>query len=381
MRVDFDATNLGSFVSVTNKINNRFNNYGWFGLFLPKIFRLYKLLLRPLFFLLDAETAHYFTLNLFKVLLKIPFAKTICKSIFTVENKSLNTTLFGIDFPNKVGLAAGFDKNAKYLHELACLGFGHIEIGTVTPLPQSGNDKPRLFRLQKDNAIINRMGFNNDGMMAVVERLKNRPKKLIVGGNIGKNKITPNEEAVIDYIKCFNALFDYVDYFTVNVSSPNTPGLRALQDKEPLMQLLNELQVINNAKPKRKPILLKIAPDLTNTQLDDIVAIVAETKIDGIIATNTTIARTPLTTDVAIVEVIGAGGLSGKPLTTKATNVIAYLHQKSGGSFPIIGVGGIASGKDAKDKIQSGATLLQVYTGFIYEGPALAKQINKYLSN
>jgi dihydroorotate dehydrogenase len=341
---------------------------------------LYKLILRPSFFLLDAETAHYFTLNLFKVLLKIPFAKAICKSIFTVENKSLNTTLFGIDFPNKVGLAAGFDKNAKYLHELACLGFGHIEIGTVTPLPQAGNDKPRLFRLQKDNAIINRMGFNNDGMMAVSTRLKDRPKGLIVGGNIGKNKITPNEEAVSDYIKCFNTLFDDVDYFTVNVSSPNTPGLRDLQDKEPLMQLLNELQHINNAKPKRKPILLKIAPDLTDTQLDDIVTIVHETKIDGIIATNTTIVRAPLVTDAATVAAMGVGGLSGKPLTTRATNVIAYLHQKSAGSFPIIGVGGIANGKDALDKIQSGATLVQVYTGFIYEGPALAKSINSYLS-
>ena len=341
---------------------------------------MYKLILRPSFFLLDAETAHYFTLNLFKVLLKIPFAKAICKSIFTVENKSLNTTLFGIDFPNKVGLAAGFDKNAKYLHELACLGFGHIEIGTVTPLPQAGNDKPRLFRLQKDNAIINRMGFNNDGMMAVSTRLKDRPKGLIVGGNIGKNKITPNEEAVSDYIKCFNTLFDDVDYFTVNVSSPNTPGLRDLQDKEPLMQLLNELQHINNAKPKRKPILLKIAPDLTDTQLDDIVTIVHETKIDGIIATNTTIVRAPLVTDAATVAAMGVGGLSGKPLTTRATNVIAYLHQKSAGSFPIIGVGGIANGKDALDKIQSGATLVQVYTGFIYEGPALAKSINSYLS-
>jgi dihydroorotate dehydrogenase len=344
-----------------------------------KIIRLYKLVLRPIFFLLDAEKAHYFTLNLFSFLLKFPFAKRICMSVFLVENEMLVTNLFGIRFPNKVGLAAGFDKNAKYLHELACLGFGHIEIGTVTPLPQEGNDKPRLFRLLKDNAIINRMGFNNDGMEAIVKRLKNRPKGLIVGGNIGKNKVTPNEEATSDYIKCFNALFDYIDYFTVNVSSPNTPGLRALQDKEPLMELLNELQKINNSKPKRKPILLKIAPDLTDSQLDDIVEIVAATKIDGVIATNTTIDRNNLNTSEEEVAVIGAGGLSGMPLTKKSTNVVSYLSKKSNNSFPIIGVGGIMNAGNAKEKFQSGAALIQVYTGFIYEGPALAKKINNGL--
>lgn len=337
---------------------------------------MYKLIIRPFFFLFDAETAHYLTLNVFSFLLKFPFAKSICKAVFSTNNNALKTNLFGLEFPNKVGLAAGFDKNAKYLHELACLGFGHIEIGTVTPLPQEGNEKPRLFRLVKDEAIINRMGFNNDGMHAIVKRLKNRPENLIVGGNIGKNKVTPNEQATSDYIKCFNALFNDIDYFTVNVSSPNTPGLRALQDKEPLMELLNELQKINNAKPKRKPILLKIAPDLTETQLDDIVEIVAATKIDGVIATNTTIDRNHLNTSENEVAAIGAGGLSGKPLTKKSTNVIKYLHKKSGGSFPIIGVGGIMNANDAKEKIQSGATLIQVYTGFIYEGPALAKRIN-----
>lgn len=340
---------------------------------------MYKQVIRPIFFLLDAEKAHYFTLNTFSLLLKFPFAKSICKSIFSVENENLKTNLFGIDFPNKVGLAAGFDKNAKYLHELACLGFGHIEIGTVTPLPQEGNEKPRLFRLVKDEAIINRMGFNNDGMEAIVKRLKDRPKGLIVGGNIGKNKITPNEEATSDYVKCFNALFNYVDYFTVNVSSPNTPGLRALQDKEPLMELLNELQKINNSKPKRKPILLKIAPDLTESQLDDIVEIVDYTKIDGVIATNTTIDRNHLNTTENEVAAMGAGGLSGKPLTQKSTNVIGYLHEKSKGSFPIIGVGGIMNATNAKEKIQNGAALVQVYTGFIYEGPALAKNINNGL--
>jgi len=337
----------------------------------------YKYLLRPYFFLLDAEDAHYFTLNIFKALLMIPGAKEICKALCSIEDEQLKTKLFGIEFPNKVGLAAGFDKNAKYLHELSCLGFGHIETGTVTPLPQIGNDKPRLFRLKKDEAIINRMGFNNDGMIAIAERLKHRPKGLIVGGNIGKNKITPNEDAVNDYIKCFNALFDVVDYFTVNVSSPNTPGLRALQDKEPSMHILNELQKINNQKGKRKPILLKIAPDLTEQQLDDIVEIVAATKIDGVIATNTTIERKNLTTDRTEIEKIGAGGLSGKPLTQKSTGVIQYLTKKSNNSFPVIGVGGIMNGNDAKEKINAGASLVQVYTGFIYEGPMLVKKINQ----
>jgi dihydroorotate dehydrogenase len=332
-----------------------------------------------LFFLLDAETAHYFTLNLFKVLLKIPFAKTICKSIFTVENKSLTTTLFGIDFPNKVGLAAGFDKNAKYLHELACLGFGHIEIGTVTPLPQEGNDKPRLFRLQKDNAIINRMGFNNEGMTAVATRLKERPKGLIVGGNIGKNKITPNEEAVSDYIKCFNTLFDDVDYFTVNVSSPNTPNLRDLQEKEPLKQLLLAVKEANAKKTQPKPILLKIAPDLSNGQLDDIIDIVKETCIEGVIATNTTLDRSNLTSSAADLEKIGAGGLSGRALEKRSTEVIRYLHKQSGGAFPIVGVGGVFSAKDAIEKLEAGASLVQVYSGMIYEGPFLIKKIKKGL--
>jgi dihydroorotate dehydrogenase len=341
--------------------------------------RLYRLFIRPFFFLFDAETAHYLTLNIFKILLKIPFAKTICKAICTMNKPELKVTLFGIEFPNKVGLAAGFDKNARYLQELACLGFGHIEIGTVTPLPQTGNDKPRLFRLPKDGAIINRMGFNNDGMTAIANRLKTRPKGLIVGGNIGKNKITPNEEAANDYIKCFNGLFDYVDYFTVNVSSPNTPGLRALQEKQPLMHILNELQKINRQKNRRKPILLKIAPDLTEQQLDDIVEIVSETKIDGVIATNTTIERNNLTTTQNEIENTGAGGLSGKPLMQKSTSVIQYLADKSEHAFPIIGVGGIMNGNDAKAKIEAGAQLVQVYTGFIYEGPMLAKKICKSL--
>jgi dihydroorotate dehydrogenase len=341
----------------------------------------YRYFLRPVLFLFEAETAHYAALNLLKYLLMIPGAKPICKWYCTVRNNSLDTVLFGIDFPNKVGLAAGFDKNAKYLTELACLGFGHIEIGTVTPLPQNGNDKPRLFRLPEDHAIINRMGFNNDGMTVIAERLKKRPVGLIVGGNIGKNKITPNEEAVNDYIKCFNALFEVVDYFTVNVSSPNTPNLRELQDKKPLMHILNSLQLLNNQKLKRKPVLLKIAPDLSLQQLDDIIEIVVETKIDGVIATNTTVERNNLKSDKSKVEKTGSGGLSGKPLTGKSTEVIKYLSEKSNHRFPIIGVGGIMNENDAKEKLNSGASLIQIYSGFIYGGPLIVKKINQSMIN
>jgi dihydroorotate dehydrogenase len=342
---------------------------------------LYRYIIRPFLFLFEAEQAHYLTLHIFSILLKIPFAQSICKAICTVSKPGLKITQFGIEFPNRVGLAAGFDKNARYLHELACLGFGHIEIGTVTPLPQNGNAKPRLFRLPHDEALINRMGFNNDGVVAVAKRLKNRPKNLIVGGNIGKNKMTPNEEAVNDYVRCFNELFDYVDYFTINVSSPNTPGLRALQDKAPLTHILNTLQHINARKAKRKPILLKIAPDLTEQQLDDIIEIVRETKIDGVIATNTTIDRSNLSASQRDIEEIGAGGLSGKPLRQRSTNIIRYLVEKSGNAFPVIGVGGIMSSEDAYEKIRAGACLLQIYTGLVYAGPLLPKRINNFLVN
>lgn len=317
--------------------------------------------------------------DLTRITLKIPGMKSLFKVLFSYENKSLERELFGLKFKNPVGLAAGLDKNAVLIHELQTLGFGFVEIGTVTPLPQAGNDKPRLFRLPQDEAVINRMGFNNDGMEAIVERLKNRPKGLIVGGNIGKNKITPNENATDDYVKCFNALHDYVDYFVVNVSSPNTPGLRALQDKEPLMQLLQTLKDLNTKKVKPKPILLKIAPDLTNEQLDDIVEIVFTTKIDGVVATNTTITREPLTTSKSTVEAIGMGGLSGKPVKDRSTEVIRYLSQKSNKQIPIIGVGGIFTAKDAQEKLNAGASLVQVYTGFIYEGPSIAKNICKGL--
>ena len=283
----------------------------------------------------------------------------------------------GLKFPNRVGLAAGFDKDARWLHELSALGFGHIEVGTVTPKPQSGNPKPRVFRLKKDEALINRMGFNNAGVEAMKRRLKSRPSGLIVGGNIGKNKTTPNEEAYKDYEFCFRELYGCVDYFTVNVSSPNTPGLRELQDKEPLLKLLNGLmdlrkEYISNGKPSR-PIFLKIAPDLTNTQLDEIVEITLQSGIDGLVATNTTINRVGLKSAPNLSR--ETGGLSGKPIEKPSTEVVAYLHQKSEGRFPIIGVGGISSAADAKTKTDAGASLVQVYTGFIYQGPGIAKQV------
>ena len=297
--------------------------------------------------------------------------------IFKVKDTRLEREVFGLKFDNPVGLAAGFDKDAKLFDELASFGFGFIEIGTVTPLPQDGNPKPRLFRLKDDSGLINRMGFNNQGIEAVVARLRRKKSDIIIGGNIGKNKVTPNEEAANDYAICFEKLFPYVDYFAVNVSSPNTPGLRDLQEKKPLTALLYSLQELNNKKDKRKPILLKIAPDLTNEQLDDIIDIVADTKIDGVIATNTTIDRSGLKTDKNKVDAIGNGGLSGKPVGLRSTEVIKYLADKSNRAFPIIGVGGIHSAEDALEKLDAGATLLQVYTGFIYEGPSLVKRINK----
>jgi dihydroorotate dehydrogenase len=300
---------------------------------------------------------------------------------FNVESPSIEKELFGIKFKNPVGLAAGFDKNASMFDELDMFGFGFIEIGTVTPLAQDGNETPRLFRLKKDQAIINRMGFNNYGVDFVVEKLKNRNKSIVIGGNIGKNKITPNENALDDYLICFRKLINYVDYFVVNVSSPNTPNLRELQEKEPLKKILNSLKTENALHEKQKPILLKIAPDLTNSQLDDIIEIVNETKIDGVIATNTTISRENLQTTKQEIESIGIGGLSGKPLAKRATEVIRYLAEKSNKSFPIIGVGGIHSESDAIEKLDAGADLIQLYTGFIYEGPSLVKRINLKLKN
>ncbi len=342
---------------------------------------LYKNLLRPLFFLIDPEKVHHLVFQLIKFSQSIPGMKSIMRWMFVKKDSRLERTVFGIKFPNPVGLAAGFDKDAKLYRELSNFGFGFIEIGTITPLAQDGNPKPRMFRLPIDAGLINRMGFNNMGLDGAIERLKNRPSNIIIGGNIGKNKVTPNEEAISDYEKCFEGLFNYVDYFVVNVSSPNTPNLRALQEKEPLKALLNHLQILNTSKPTQKPILLKIAPDLTDEQLDDIIEIVNDTKIAGVIATNTTISRAGLQSDAAKVESIGAGGLSGKPLTKRSTEVIRYLAEKSNHSFPIIGVGGIHSKSDAIEKLNAGASLIQLYTGFIYEGPGLVKRINNVLMN
>ncbi|MEW5677336.1 quinone-dependent dihydroorotate dehydrogenase [Flavobacterium enshiense] len=333
---------------------------------------MYKQFIRPILFCFDPEAVHYFTFSAVRFANKIPGFSSLFKSIYEVNDKRLEREVFGLKFKNPVGLAAGFDKDAKLYQELSNFGFGFIEIGTLTPKGQEGNPKQRLFRLCEDSAIINRMGFNNGGVEDAVKRLK-KNSGVLIGGNIGKNKVTPNEEAVKDYEICFNALFDYVDYFVVNVSSPNTPNLRALQDKEPLTQLLQTLQNLNTAKSNPKPILLKIAPDLTDEQLLDIIDIVKETKIAGVIATNTTISREGLQS----VNKIEAGGLSGKPLTKRSTEVIRFLSEKSNKAFPIIGVGGIHTAEDAIEKLEAGASLVQLYTGFIYEGPALIKAINK----
>ena len=333
---------------------------------------MYKLIIRPILFLFDPEKVHYFTFSLIRVFCKIPLVSNLFRSLYLVNDKRLEKNLFGLTFKNPVGLAAGFDKDAKLYNELSNFGFGFIEIGTLTPKPQEGNPKKRLFRLKEDSGIINRMGFNNGGVEKAVERLQ-KNKGVLIGGNIGKNKITPNENAVDDYVICFNALFDYVDYFVVNVSSPNTPNLRALQDKEPLTKLLNTLKELNAEKENPKPILLKIAPDLTDEQLLDIIDIVKTTKIDGVISTNTTISRKELQSS----NKKEVGGLSGKPLTNRSTEVIRFLSGKSNKAFPIIGVGGIHSAKDAIEKIEAGADLIQLYTGFIYEGPKLIKEINK----
>ncbi len=335
---------------------------------------MYKRLIRPVLFLFDPEGVHYFSFAAISLLHRIPFMGVIIRSLYASHKPTLEREVFGLRFPNPVGLAAGFDKDAKLYHELANFGFGFIEIGTVTPKPQGGNPKPRLFRLKKDKGIINRMGFNNEGVVAAARRLK-KNKGVLIGGNIGKNKTTPNDQAQDDYLICFDALFDVVDYFVVNVSSPNTPNLRDLQEKEPLSKLLNVLQKRNSEKSSRKPILLKIAPDLSDSQLDDIIEIVANTKIDGVIATNTTLSRIGLVGSSELTN--QAGGLSGKPLTKRSTEVISYLHTKSKAAFPIIGVGGIHTPEDAQEKLAAGASLVQLYTGFIYEGPGVVKRINR----
>ncbi|MEQ8678688.1 MAG: quinone-dependent dihydroorotate dehydrogenase [Cyclobacteriaceae bacterium] len=333
-------------------------------------------LVRKFLFLLPAETAHHFTINLVRVLFRIPMVKSIFSELNRIKDPRLQRTVFGLTFPNPVGLAAGFDKNGAFTNEFSAMGFGFIEIGTVTPLPQPGNPKPRLFRLKEDQALINRMGFNNEGMESVVKNLRKRSKEVIIGGNIGKNKVTPNEQAPDDYQKCFETLYPHVDYFVVNVSSPNTPGLRELQEKEPLQKLLQSLKTLNEAKPAPKPILLKIAPDLTDSQLDDILEITAQVNIDGVIATNTTIDRSGLRTKKEKIDKIGAGGLSGAPLFDRSTEIIKYL--KNGNkNLVIIAVGGINSPERALEKLKAGASLVQVYTGLIYGGPVLIRNINR----
>lgn len=360
-------------------------------------------LLRRILFLLPAETAHYFSMNCLKVLCAVPLIRKILRRIFNPK-KGSPYSILNSRFPNRIGLGAGFDKNAKYLRELETLGFGFVEIGTVTPRPQAGNDKPRLFRLPKDGALINRMGFNNDGVNVVAGRLKKwrnknlqftvhssqltgasnpKPKtpnpKLLIGGNIGKNKITPNEEAWQDYEICFLALHPYVDFFVVNVSSPNTPGLRELQEKESLRKILTHLQEMNKTFEEQKPILLKIAPDLTLAQIDDVIDLAKEINLDGLVATNTTISRQELQTPNPELQTIGAGGLSGKPLRNLSTEIVRYIHKKTAGSIPIIGSGGVFTAADAEEKFAAGASLLEVWTGFIYEGPFIVKRICKYL--
>ena len=342
-------------------------------------------ILRSVLFWFSPEWVHYFSMNCLRVVCAVPFVKKMMARSFGVDNSVLNKELLGLHFKNPVGLAAGFDKNALYLNELEALGFGFVEIGTVTPKPQDGNEKPRLFRLPKDKALINRMGFNNHGVKAVAERLRlwqitagksaNSRSRLIIGGNIGKNKITANEDAWRDYEICFKELFDCVDYFVVNVSSPNTPGLRELQEKDSLRKILSHLQTINRQNNIPKPLLLKIAPDLTREQIDDVIDLAMEIRLDGLVAANTTISRSGLTTNDARLTAIGAGGLSGKPLTARATEIVQYIHQKTNGSIPVIASGGIFTAADAKEKINAGAALVQVWTGFIYEGPAIVKRI------
>jgi dihydroorotate dehydrogenase len=342
---------------------------------------MYKQLIRPIFFLFDPEKIHYFTFSLLRFLNKIPFVSSFIKSVYVIENKRLERELFGLTFKNPVGLAAGFDKNAVLYNELANFGFGFIEIGTVTPEGQEGNPKKRLFRLKADQGVINRMGFNNEGLETAITQLKKNKGKLLIGGNIGKNTQTKPEDYTTDYLTCFNGLHPYVDYFVLNVSCPNVGSHAKLNDKDYLEELIRAVQKANKNFDTQKPILLKIAPDLNTNQLDEIIELIANTKLDGVIASNTSMDRSNLKTSKEKLEIIGNGGLSGQPIKTKSTQVIKYLSEKSNKAFPIIGVGGIHSAEDALEKLEAGADLIQLYTGFIYEGPKLIKQINKAILN
>ncbi len=336
-------------------------------------------MLRNILFNFDAESVHHFSMNTIKSISNITAVQKVLSQEFQYKHPSLQKQVFGLPFQNPVGLGAGFDKNALYLKELETIGFGFVEIGTVTPLPQPGNDRPRLFRLPKDEAIINRMGFNNNGAKAVAARLRATKRNIIVGGNIGKNKATPNDEAWKDYEICMQELFDCVDYFVVNVSSPNTPGLRELQEKSSLRKILSQLQNLNQGRINTRPLLLKIAPDLTVGQLDDIIELAQEVKLNGLVATNTTISRENLLTEKAEVEAIGPGGLSGKPLKDKSTQIVQYISKHTNGALPVIASGGIITGADARDKLNAGASLLQVWTGFVYEGPYIVRNICREL--
>ena len=342
---------------------------------------MYKLLIRPILFLFDPEVVHHFTFSAIRFLFKIPGISSLVKGFYQINDKRLERKLFGLKFKNPVGLAAGFDKNAVLYNELASFGFGFIEIGTVTPKGQAGNPKKRLFRLKSDKGIINRMGFNNEGLEAAIDQLKKNKGKVIIGGNIGKNTNTAPKNYTKDYIECFRALHPYVDYFVLNVSCPNVSSHAKLNDKDYLEELISEAQKANRSFEKQKPILLKIAPDLNKNQLDEIIELVAITKIEGVIASNTSISRSGLKATKKVLDEIGNGGLSGQPIKDKCTEVIKYLADKSNKAFPIIGVGGIHSPQDAIEKIEAGADLVQIYTGFIYEGPKLVKEINKALLN
>ncbi|MDO6599922.1 quinone-dependent dihydroorotate dehydrogenase [Tenacibaculum sp. 1_MG-2023] len=338
---------------------------------------MYKLLIRPIFFLFDPEKIHYFTFSLVKFMSKIPGVSAIFRSLYQINDKKLERNLFGLTFKNPVGLAAGFDKNAVLYNELANFGFGFIEIGTVTPKGQIGNPKQRLFRLKDDKGIINRMGFNNEGLAIAIEQLKKNKGKILIGGNIGKNTATSPENYTADYLECFKGLHPHVDYFVLNVSCPNVSSHAKLEDVDYLKELITEVQKLNNKQEKQKPILLKIAPDLNNQQLDEIIELVAVTKIDGVIASNTSVNRDNLKASEESLKAIGNGGVSGQPIKERSTKVIKYLADNSNKSFPIIGVGGVHSAEDALEKLNAGADLIQVYTGFIYEGPGLIKKINK----
>ncbi|QXP79519.1 MULTISPECIES: quinone-dependent dihydroorotate dehydrogenase [Winogradskyella] len=340
---------------------------------------MYKTIIRPILFCFDPEKVHYFTFSLIRTLSKIPGVKGLFRSMYVVEDKKLERHLFGLTFKNPVGLAAGFDKNAVLYNDLANFGFGFIEIGTVTPKAQEGNPKQRLFRLKDDKGIINRMGFNNEGLQAAIVQLKKNKGQLIIGGNIGKNTQTLPEDYTKDYLECFKALHPYVDYFVLNVSCPNVGSHAKLNDKDYLLELIGAVQKANLAFSKQRPILLKIAPDLNEVQLDEIIELIAETNLDGVIASNTSVDRSGLRTPESRLEAIGNGGLSGQPIKKKSTKVIQYLATKSNKAFPIIGVGGVHSAEDALEKLEAGADLVQVYTGFIYEGPSLIKRINKAL--